>query len=121
MKINGKYMHMAVVHTAIAQSSIKDIADAVAKTLKDVEVHKVKSDGFTLRHEKGVDVSDSRLITAITDVVLGILNDNLEDATDYIMENYDFAYDPDRVSKSHMRDLFNFSNSGRLVYVEIDE
>ena len=121
MKINNKYMHMAIVHTATDLTSVKDLAEKTAEILGDVEVYGVNADGFTLRGEKNIDTSDSRLISAITEAIISILDENLEEATDYIMENYDFAYDRERVSKSCLKDLFDFSTSGRLIYVEIDE
>lgn len=121
MKVNKKYIHTAVLHTAIEKGSVEEIADRTAEQLGGaVEVNKVKADGFILRQKKDAEVSKDELTSAITAAICGILDDDIEDATDYISENYDFPYDPDKIEEGHVRDLFDYTYDGRLIYVEID-
>ncbi|MDE6040470.1 MAG: hypothetical protein K2F99_02730 [Muribaculaceae bacterium] len=121
MKVNKKYIHTAVLHTAIEKGSVEEIANRTAEQLGGaIEVYKTKTDGFILRQKKSAEVSKDELTEAITAAICSILEDDIEDATDYIAENYDFPYDPDKIEENHIRDLLDYTYDGRLIYVELD-
>lgn len=119
MKMNKKYAHVAYIRTAIALSSMEDLAERISKHA-DLEVSKVKSSGFILRAKSGQEVSDAILQLCIYEGVCDILEDDHAETTDYISENYDFAFDPNDIEQERLASLFEINRDGRLVYMELD-
>ena len=119
MKMNRKYMHVAYVRSAIDLSTMETLAGRISGFAK-MEVDKVKSNGFVLRQSTGDPVDISAVHTAVYKGLCDVLDDDIEETTEYISENYDMVYNPDDIDSSKLAELFDISRDGRLFYIELD-
>ena len=117
--MNKKYAHVAYIRTAAEIGSMEGLAERTAK-YADLEVSKVKTNGFVLRKQSGNELTDEMLAKALYEAVTGILESDIEETTDYISENFDFGFNPDDISKDRLIELFDISRDGRLIYIELD-
>lgn len=119
MKMNRKWMHAAYIKTALELSSMETIAERISD-FAGMEVSKVKTSGFVLRQTSGGTADNETLKTCIYKGVCDILDDDIEETTDHITENYDMVYNPDEIDQDKLMELFDINRDGRLIYVELD-
>ena len=117
--MNKKYAHVAYIRTAIEIGSMEGLAERTAKNA-DLEVSKVKTNGFVLRKRSGADLADEDLAKALYKAVCDVLESDIEETTDYISENFDFSFNPDEIKKEQLIELFDVNRDGRLIYIELD-
>lgn len=119
MKMNRKYLHIAVVRSAIELSTMETVAERISKLAK-MEVSKVKSSGFVLRQVSGDAMELSKIKRCIFQGICDVLDDDIVEATEYISEHYDVSFNPDNLDQDVMVDLLDIERDGRLIYVELD-
>ena len=125
MKMNKKNMHMAIVHMFFELYSVRDLAERVVDDLDDsnvgsVELHSSKQAGFTIRCKKDVEIDDTSIIDAITNSMQHMLDEKEDDAMDFMSDNYEQAFNPDKVNNDLVYETFDISHNGRLIVIEID-
>lgn len=125
MKINDKYVHLSIMHTFLALYDMKDLAKTVVKAANKVngetiELQNVKNSGFILRRKKDSSITDKELSKIMANVIEELMDDKVDEVLDYISENYEFAYDSSAIGEEFIKEIFDISRSGRLIYIEID-
>ena len=125
MKMNDKYVHLSVMHTLLSLYDMKDLAKSVTKAIcKDhgdiVELQTMKNSGFILRRKKDGTITDKEISKIMADVIKELMDDKIDEVLDYISENYEFAYDSSAIGEEFIKEIFDISRTGRLIYIEID-
>lgn len=125
MKMNDKYVHLSVMHTLLTLYDMKDLAKSVTKAICEdhgdvVELQTTKNSGFILRRKKDSNITDKELSKTMADVIEELMDDKIDEVLDYISENYEFAYDSSTINEDFIKEIFDISRTGRLIYIEID-
>lgn len=119
MKMNTKYMHIAYIQAVCHSAGMKALAERMADNLS-IDVNDTKSNGFILRNVKDNVITTDQLRESLYKVVCDILDDDLEEVTDFISDRYDFAFNPDTIDKDKLFSLFEVDIDGRLICFELD-
>lgn len=124
MKVTEKYTHMVYMNTLMRLYSMKQVAKAIVEQLNaegdSVELHKTENAGFTMRRLGDSLISDTVLMDAMALAIASLLDDKIDEAMDYMYENYDLEYSKSSVDEDFVRDIFDFTRNGRLIYVDAD-
>lgn len=127
MKMNKKIMQKAVMHTVLELYKMKDFAEKVAETINGrqqgdaVELQGTKGTGFIIRRKKDVNITDSELSEAIVETVRELIDAQYDEAAGYIADTYEIDFEgTDCITGDLVKDVFEVTRSGRLIYVEVD-
>ena len=124
MKVTEKYTHMVYMNTLMRLYSMKQVATAIVEPLNakgdSVELHKTENAGFTMRRLGDSLISDTVLVDAMALAIASLFDDKIDEAMDYMYENYDLEYAGSSVDENFVRDIFDFTRNGRLIYVDAD-
>ena len=115
---------MVYMNTLMRLYSMKQVAKAIVEQLNaegdSVELHKTENAGFTMRRLGDSLISDTVLVDAMAFAIASLLDDKIDEAMDYMYENYDLEYSKSSVDEDFVRDIFDFTRNGRLIYVDAD-
>lgn len=120
MRVNKKYMRLTIIQTLLGLYSMKDFAKEVTSVIDEIELQDTKSTGFICRKKKDRDITEDQIVSGIAKTIGHMLDEKLDETLDYIAENYEFAYESSMVDDALVRDIFEISRSGRLIYIEMD-